>query len=344
MKGKLMAYRELSVNQSRVAIDTRQTYEAYRDAHRNALQYAGGLTWKTVNGNDYLVKVISRTGGNKGLGVRSPETERIHAEFVSGKARAKEREAALKQSVAEFAGMSRALGINRVPSIVTATLRKLDSFGFLGKNLMVIGTNALYGYESAAGVQFDAGLMATTDVDFLWDARATLKLAVLDEDVAEAGVLAILRKLDKSFEPVRHAAFRAVNKDGFYVDLVKQTPNPPWKTNEPERVAAGDLTPTWLQNIKWLLSSEKFRSVVIGQDGQPAPMVAPDPRAFAVYKYWLGAQPDREPEKRRRDQLQATAVIELIRDKFQHLPLDENAERMFPEAVRRLSKGPAFGL
>jgi hypothetical protein len=155
------------------------------------------------------------------LGVRSPETERVYAAFVSGKAHAKEREASLKQAVAEFSGMSRALGINRVPSIVTATLRKLDDYGLLGKNLMVIGTNALYGYESTAGVQLDAGLMATTDVDFLWDVRATLKLALLDDDVAESGVLAILRKLDKSFEPVRHAAFRAVNKNGFYVDLVK---------------------------------------------------------------------------------------------------------------------------
>jgi hypothetical protein len=73
-------------------------------------------------------------------------------------------------------------------------------------------------------------------------------------------------------------------------------------------------------------------------------MVAPDPRAFAVYKHCLSAQQDREPEKHRRDQLQAEAVIELVRDKFQHLPLDKNAERMFPKAVRVLTKEPGFGL
>lgn len=339
-----MAFRELSLNQARVAIDAKQTYEAYRDARHNALHYAGGITWKPVNGVDYLVKVISRTGGNKGLGARSPETERIYTEFVNGKARAKEREAALKQSLAEFSGMARELSINRVPSIVTATLRKLDNYGLLGKNLMVIGTNALYGYESAAGVQFEAGLMATTDVDFLWDARATLKLVMLDAEVAEAGVLAILRKLDRSFEPVDTASFRAVNKNGFYVDLVKQTPNPPWKSNEPARIAEGDLTPSWLQNIKWLLSSGKFRSVVFGQDGQPAPMVSPDPRSFAVYKAWLSTQPNREPEKRRRDHLQAAAVMALIREKFPHLALDENAERMFPKMVRRLARDESFDL
>jgi hypothetical protein len=73
-------------------------------------------------------------------------------------------------------------------------------------------------------------------------------------------------------------------------------------------------------------------------------MVAPDPRAFAVYKQWLSAQPDREPEKKKRDQLQALATVQLVREKFPHLALDENAERMFPMEVRRLTKESGFKL
>lgn len=339
-----MYFSDLSDNQVRVSVDLRQTYEAYREARRNAGRYAGGMGWKTVGGHEYLVKVIDRRGGSKSLGPRSPETETLYAEFVAGKARAKEREAALKQSVKEFAGMARGVSLNRVPSIVTATLRKLDDHGLLGKNLMVIGTHAMYGYEAVAGVRFDAGLMATTDIDLLWDARSALKLALLDDAVAEAGVLAILRKVDRSFAPVRKGGFRAVNEAGFHVDLVKQTPNPPWGTGEPDRLAQGDLTPSWLPNIKWLLASEKFQAVVIGQDGLPAPIVCPDPRAFAVYKQWLGEQPDREPEKKRRDRQQAAATIALVRDRFPHLPLDENAERMFPASVRVLSREGKFEL
>lgn len=79
----------------------------------------------------------------------------------------------------------------------------------------------------------------------------------------------------------------------------------------------------------------KFSSVVIGHDGMPAPMIAPDPRAFAVYKLWLSKQPDREPAKMPRDRAQALAVTDLIKARFPHLPLDEDAMRMFPEAVRR---------
>jgi hypothetical protein len=336
MKGNSLYYSDLSDNQLRVSVDLRQTWEAWREAYRNAARYAGGMGWKTVGGREYLIKVINRRGGTQSLGPRSPETEALHREFVAGKTRAKEREAALSRSVKEFAGMARGVLLNRVPSIVTATLRKLDDYKLLGKNLLVIGTHALYGYESIAGVQFDSGLLATTDIDLLWDARSTLKLALLDDDVAEAGVLAVLQKVDRSFEPVSAGGFRAVNKAGFYVDLVKQAPEPPWRTDEPERIAAGDLTPAWLPNIKWLLASEKFQSVVVGQDGLPAPMVCPDPRAFAIYKQWLGEQPDREPDKKRRDQQQAAATIALVRERFPHLPLDANAERMFPAQVRML--------
>ena len=329
-----MYYSELTSNQLRVSVDLRQTYSAYRDSHHQAARYAGGMSWKTVAGRDYLIKIVNRRGGTKSLGARSQETEAIYAEFVAGKARAQDREASLLRSLREMSGMAKGILLNRVPTIVAATLRKLDDYKLLGKNLIVIGTNALYGYEAIAGVQFDAGLMATTDMDFLWDARATLKLAMLDDAVAEAGVLAVLQKVDRSFEPVSIDGFRAVNKTGFYIDLVKQAPNPPWRADEPERIAKADLTPSWLPNIKWLLASENFHSIVVGQDGFPAPMVSPDPRAFAVYKQWLSRQPDREPEKKKRDQQQAAATIALVRASFPHLPLDANADRMFPSEVR----------
>lgn len=329
-----MSYNEMSPNQLRVLIDSKQTYDAYRNAGRLLRQYAGGMFWKKVNGREYLVKVTNRYGGNRSLGPRSGETERIIEEYVSAKERAQARESSLAQSVKEFAGMSMGVGISRVPSVVCAILQKLDEFQLLEKNLMVIGTNAMYGYESSAGVMFDSGLMGTSDIDFLWDARTSLKFAMLDSEVAESGVMAILKKIDRSFEPVAKNGFRAVNKTGFYVDLVKQAPTLPWKPNEPERISPEDLTPSWLQNIKWLLSSKKFRSIVIGQNGMPAPMVSPDPRAFSIYKLWLSKQFDREPEKKKRDYLQGKALIDLVRNKFPHMPFDENAVRMFPLDLR----------
>ena len=90
-----MNFRDLSPNQLRVSIDLKQTYEAYRDAARAAEQYAGGFSWKTVSGHDYLIKVINRRGGTKSFGPRSEKNEAIFAEFIAGKAKAKAREASL---------------------------------------------------------------------------------------------------------------------------------------------------------------------------------------------------------------------------------------------------------
>ena len=53
-----MHFHELSSNQMRVAVDLQQTYEAYREARRNAVRYAGGLTWKAVIGRSGM-----QTGG-----------------------------------------------------------------------------------------------------------------------------------------------------------------------------------------------------------------------------------------------------------------------------------------
>lgn len=329
-----MSFSELSANEARVMLDYRQTYQAYLAAREGERAFAGGMFWKTVNGAEYLVRSSNSRGGNKSLGRRSAETEQIFADYHSGKARSKARVAALKDTVREFAGMSVGLGLNRVPKVVAAILRRMDEFGLLGKNLQVIGTHALYGYEAVAGVRFDAGLMATTDIDFMWDASSRLKLVQLDAEVRQAGVLAVLKKVDASFEAVRSEGFRAVNQQGFYVDLVRPTPSPPWKSGVPDKLSAQDMQPADIPNLKWLLSSQKFNAMVIGQDGLPAPMVAPDPRAFALYKLWLSQQAERDPLKRKRDQLQGRAVAEMVIQKLPHLPFDAAAMQMFPLSVR----------
>jgi hypothetical protein len=77
---------------------------------------------------------------------------------------------------------------------------------------------------------------------------------------------------------------------------------------------------------QWLISSPKFSQVVIGEDGYPASLVVPDPRAFALHKLWLSEQSDREPVK-------GLAVAQLI---IQYLPqyqFNTSELRMFPKDV-----------
>lgn len=122
-----------------------------------------------------------------------------------------------------------------------------------------------------------------------------------------------------SRKKLKQAPFRAVNNAGFMVDFI--TP------------AADDLQPVEIHKLEWLLLSPKFEAMVIDTSGKPATMVAPDPRAFALHKQWLSAQFDREPEKRARDSMQARAVMELLANRLQHLPLSKAVLQQFPEAL-----------
>jgi len=295
--------------------------------------YAGGMFWKTVSDKEYLVRVTNRRGGNKSLGARTERTEAIFAEFVRGKVRCSERLSALQKTLREQSAMARAIGLGRIPVVAAEVLREIELEGFTDKNLLVVGTHAMYAYEAAAGVMFGPELMATQDIDFLWDARSRLQLADVNGEVAHGGLLAVLKRVDDTFSPMEKTPFRAVNKDGFFVDLIKQTPSPPWRRDQAAKLADADLAPSWIDQMKWLLSSEKFTATVIDQSGKPATMSCPDPRAFAVYKAWMSELKSREMVKRRRDRLQGQACAELVLDRFTHLAFSDDQLRMFPRTV-----------
>lgn len=327
-----MYYREMNDNQRRIFIDTIQVYDAFRAALHKNRSYKGGMHWKKAKGREYLFRSKDRYGYGKSLGPRTPETEKILADFRQKKQHAKNRLSALQDRLKEQARFCKAALIQRVPKTVTGILRALDQHNILGHNVIVIGTNAMYAYEAAAGVFFDSPMMSTKDVDILWDIRRKLTL-IADSDSKPSGLLEIIRKADRSFEPVRSEDFRAVNRNGYMVDLIKPLPKKIMQ-KEPVRIGGpGDLKAVEIRNLHWLISSPKFEQIVIGDDGMPAPLIVPDPRAFALHKFWLSGQDDREPIKKQRDRGQAMAVGKLV---VEHLPqyrFDASELRMFPLEV-----------
>jgi hypothetical protein len=82
-----------------------------------------------------------------------------------------------------------------------------------------------------------------------------------------------------------------------------------------------------------LISEPQFEQIVIGEDGFPAAMVVPDPRAFAVHKLWLSNQRDRDAVKKKRDRSQALAVCKLILQYMPEFEIQKEDLRMFPEAT-----------
>lgn len=137
-----------------------------------------------------------------------------------------------------------------MPRIVARVLRELDRVG-LHDSFTVIGTQALYAYEAAAGSHFLLELLASGDVDLRYDARQ--KMVVVSEKLDGNGLLGLLKKADKTFECVRKNDYRAANAGQFMVDLVIA----PRGMNAAENItfSESDLVATEVPGLQWLLNS-----------------------------------------------------------------------------------------
>ncbi len=86
-----MQYKELTEQQSRLAIDVGQVYEAHTESMRQLAEMKGTLVWKVLRGKTYLFKKLDARGNGRVIGLRSPETEATLQAARSRKAELKER-------------------------------------------------------------------------------------------------------------------------------------------------------------------------------------------------------------------------------------------------------------
>lgn len=324
----MTVFTDLSPNQQRVFLDLEQVYGAYRAAEKQCRQYAGWMVWKKAGGNEYLYHAFDRTGGaGEGLGRRSAKTEAHKAKFDAEKKRLTDLVAGLKARLDEHAIATRAYKLRRVPTIAAKVLRAIDERDLLGQSMIVVGTNALFAYEAAAGSQFLSDYTATQDLDVLWEARTAIELEARDR-IEPDGFMGILKSVDKMFTRNEERTFQAVSRDGYLVDLLK----PQGATSE--RMSTADkIDPMELEGQQWLLDCERFEQCAVAEDGYPVRIVCPDPRYFVLHKLWLADRKDRRAPKARRDRLQAQAVTELVTARLPNLPFTDIATAV-PAALK----------
>lgn len=329
--------RPLDNDQRRETVNTRQRYAAFREAKQRLEGYRGSMVWSATKGTDYLLHSSYPEGrgrrSQKSLGARSPETEQIKLDFDTGRSAARRRLKAAQATLDRQAALNRALGLGRVPLTSARIIRALDDIGVLGRGLRIVGTNALYAYEAASGVFVDPEITTTEDIDLLFDARQELRF-VASSDLGEEGLMGLLRRIDVTFERSRDR-FRAVNDEGFLVDLVMPAATPPWRQVRDSLVgAAGDLNAVAIEGLEWLENAPPFEAVAIDERGMPLRIAAVDPRVFAAHKLWLSGQPSRDPLKRGRDRAQAEAVGQLVARHLTHLTIASKDLTALPRSIR----------
>jgi len=306
---------ELPADATRQYIDAVATFEAYEEALAEAAKVRGGMYWHKgpmASPDDVYLVRTSASGSEKSLGRRSPETEAMYASFRQRKELAELRRDGLKTALAKHKRMNRALRVGRVAPIIVDILNRLAVTKLSG-HFRVVGTHALYAYESAAGIIFEDDAVATRDIDLLWDVRKRVAFATALSKV-DMSMLGVLQKVDPTFRIRNSQKYTAVNKDGFEVDIIRREqaigdPHPVRLNNDDE-----DFWVAQAPRAQELLDSPPFSAVIVATNGEMARMNTLDPTAFVRFKQWMSALPERDPLKRRRDALQAKAVEEVVQE------------------------------
>ena len=324
----------LSDQQRLFLVESEQLYRAWRELAWRQQEYKFGMRWKKINNTDYLQRMRSAKGFSKSLGPRTPETELIYEQFQAGKTLADEKFQGLKARIATQTRLNRAVRLGRLPNIIGEILLKLDQVQALSE-LRVVGTHAIYAYESMAAVECKMELLASGDIDLLFDVRKQVSLIAKKLD--GAGLLGLLKKVDKTFELSSMQQFRAINKDGFMVDLIGQEKGVFF--DKPQPMAKGDFEIVQIPNLEWLANSPRIEQVVIASNGTPVMMPVPDPRAFAIHKAWLSQQFDREPVKKQRDLNQALMVLNMLQEYLPQFILEPKDMKYFPKNVMETALG-----
>lgn len=298
-----MDFLPLPDNAARQLIDSTTVFDEYRRVRAQARAYAGGMYWKRQGDYEYLVKTQA-DGRQRRVGPRSAETEAAHAKFTGKKLEVEDRLRSLRSALKDSERLNKALKVGRVPSAVIAVLQAVEDAG-LGEHFVVVGTHALYAYETAAGVR-------VVDVDLLWDARKRVGF-ITDLGKLEVSMLQVLQRADPTFRRKEGQNETAINARGFEVDFLRRQPEGddphPFRFSDDE----GDLWPVQAVRASVLTSARRFDHVVVSATGRMALMRTIAPAAFVEFKRWMAAKaPKREAIKRRRDLRQAEIVQALL--------------------------------
>lgn len=317
-------HHELTEGQRQIYLATAEVYQDYLETVRLSLSFKGGMHWKKIRGREYLYRYRDRLGHGESLGPRSEQTERLFDDFTRRRQEVSARLRAQRLGLQEQARFCRAALIHRVPRAAILILRRLEQHD-LGRNLLVIGATAIYAYEFAAGVF----LPGHAGGELLHDAHRRLTLAG-EGKISWEELLRVLQQADRSFAAVPEEGCLAANRNGFRVRLSKAEVRRPGRQKAVTVPGAREPLPPEAGHLQYLLASPRFSQVVIGQDGGPATLTAPDPWAFALNKLWWSRQEDRDAISRTRDRSQALAVAGLVLRYLPQYDFSPSELDMFP--------------
>jgi hypothetical protein len=285
------------------------------EAERALAAMPYNLVRKNVSGYSYLYEVLDRTNNAKSLGPWSEAQEARLATYRADKTTWQARRAASKTELDQSCRLYRALRLPLLASAAGAILREADRRNLLGTKLIVVGTNAMPAYHVEAGGIIPDVPDETLDCDLAWTGT----------EIEEGQpIWEMLKAVDHTFTINAERSFQARNSRAYEVEILAA----------PSRIGAIFRTdrpmPIPLPEQEWLLGGRFVDHVVVCRDGEPARIVAPDPRWFGLQKLWMASQAKRNALKRPKDLKQGMLLLDTIREAMPQYPLDSVFEHGLP--------------
>lgn len=322
----MSAFFELTEAQRRQLLDAESVFEALESAEKEAWQHRGSMFWREQGGRNYLIKLWPDSKQNS-LGPESDTTRETHDRFMTRKRDVESRVKDLRAQADTMRRLNRALRVGRTPDLLVEVLNVMAK-ARVSQHFLVVGTNALYAYETAAGVRFPGEVMETRDADLLFDTRHRAEFLETMES-AGSSFMDLLRKADKTFQRHDTDNYTAVNSRGYEIDLLRRFPPPEAEAHEHPLQMTPHDEDLWAVRASMgekLLSAPKFSQIVIGTSGAMSRMTTVHPMAFARIKRQLSKDRARDPRKASKDAMQADQVEELVREYLPHLVREPDAK------------------
>lgn len=307
--------------QARTIVNLEQRYEVWMEACQAVFELPYDLRIKTSKDRRYLYQITGRDGNGTSLGPLDDEKLQQFEVYRARKAELKNRIDESSARLDESCAMYRALRLPLLASPAGEILRKADERRLLGRDLLVVGTNAIPAYLLEANGFLPGIPDETEDFDIAWTSNTR------PEEGAKP-VWSLLKAVDSTYTMNTERQFQARNSKAYEVELLVA----PSKLDMLDRLDVPKPVP--LPEQEWLLLGRPLSRVVVCRDGKPARLYVPDPRYFALHKLWMSRQEKRNPNKRSKDQKQGGLLLDTVRDAMPHYSLGEEFVAGLPKELR----------
>lgn len=314
-----MAFEAFTDEQARTVVNFAQGYRAWIEAERDLFGMPYDLKIRQINGARYLYETMDRNGNGNSRGRLDDDKQQAFDRFRNEKANAKDRRDGSRAALEEQGSLYRALRLPMLPSQAGRILREADRRRLLGRELLVVGTNAVAAYALEANGFIRDAPDETQDFDMAW-----IKPDAVE---GERTIWDMLKAVDGTYTVNSERPFQARNRDAYEVEILvaPSRAGGMFRTDRP--------TPIPLPEQEWLLLGDSVDQVVLCRDGAPARLVVPDPRYFALHKLWMADQDKRNPQKRPKDEKQGMALLDAVARAMPRFKLDNAFVAGLPEEL-----------